>query len=69
MALEWKKKEWGVYKGDEFLFIGSTKECANRLGVSENTIYFYTTNAYKRRIEKRNAKNPIILVDLGIEGD
>jgi DNA-binding CsgD family transcriptional regulator len=64
-----KEKEWAVYAGDEFLFIGTTKECADRLGVSVSTVRFYGTPAHQRRVEKQKKTNAIVLVDLGIEGD
>ncbi|WP_342665476.1 hypothetical protein [Paucisalibacillus globulus] len=63
------QKEWAVYAGDEFLFIGTTKECAERLGVSINTVRFYGTPAHLRRVEKQKKTDAIVLVDLGIEGE
>ena len=32
-----------VYRGDEVIAIGSRKECAEKLGVRESTIDYYTT--------------------------
>jgi len=62
-----KQKEWAVYQGDEFQFIGTTKECAERLGVTTSTIRFYSTDSYKKRIKEDG--NGLILVDLGYEED
>lgn len=59
-----RPKEYAVYKGDEFLCWGTAKECAKRLGVTPNTIHFYNTPSYRRRLESRNSKNPIIVVPL-----
>lgn len=41
-----------VYKGDEIICIGSARECAEALGVKVNTIYFYASQAWKRRVER-----------------
>jgi hypothetical protein len=49
-------KEYAVYKGEELLAIGTIEECAKMLNVKPKTVYFYTTNTYKRRLEMR--KNP-----------
>ncbi len=42
-----------VYKGDELLVTGSIVRCAAYLGVKIDTIYFYMSPAYKKRIAKR----------------
>ena len=57
--------EWGVYRGDNFLFIGTTRECAKRLGVKKESVYFMRSKAYQKRIAYENR---IILVDLGKAG-
>ncbi|MCJ0932571.1 hypothetical protein MST22_15595 [Virgibacillus halodenitrificans] len=60
-----RQKEWAVYKGDKFLFIGSTNECAARLGVKNETVRYYSTPTYWRKLEKRNNwDNSLIVVDL-----
>ncbi|ALC92076.1 hypothetical protein AM500_21485 [Bacillus sp. FJAT-18017] len=59
-----KEREFALYKGDTFICIGTAKELANRLDVQVRTISYYATNAYKRRLEKRQTVNPIICVDL-----
>jgi hypothetical protein len=48
--------EYAVYKGDTLLCIGTVKECAAELNVLPETIKFYTTPTYQRRLSKR--KNP-----------
>lgn len=45
-----KHKCYTVYKGDEFICMGTADECAKELGVTRRTIYFYNTNTYKKRI-------------------
>ena len=49
-------EEYAVYKGGDLLAIGTAKECAEILKVNAETIYYYTTDAYKRKLKKR--KNP-----------
>lgn len=46
-------QEYAVYKGDEFLCIGTVKECAAELGVLTETIKFYTTPTYQKRLARR----------------
>lgn len=60
-------KDYAVYKGDGFLFIATKKECAERMGVSENTISFYASETYKRRLAKRDSQNAIVVVTLGFQ--
>lgn len=42
-------KEYAVYKGDEFLAIGTTKELSKKLNIKEETIRKYATNWAKKR--------------------
>ncbi|MFS8631298.1 MAG: hypothetical protein LOD92_09120 [Bacillales bacterium] len=56
--------EYAMYKGDELLCIGTLDEIAQERGIKKQTAYYYTTNAYKRKLEKRKAKNAIVMVKL-----
>ena len=40
---------YALYKGEELLCIGTAAELAIRLGVELKTIYFYASEANKRR--------------------
>ena len=55
-----KPKEYALYKGDKFLAMGTVKELAKKMGITENTIRLYHSIAHK----KRNYKNCRILIDL-----
>lgn len=44
-----KIKEYALYRGDEFLMIGTKKECAKYLKVKEQTIDFYATPKHWKR--------------------
>jgi hypothetical protein len=58
-------KEYAVYKGDNFMYIGTSKECAEFLGVQTNTIFFYASKAYKKRLEKtKNPQDPVIVIKI-----
>lgn len=63
-------KEYAIYKGEELLFMGTMRECAEFLGVKYETAIFYNCSAYKRRIEKRQkARNYTVLVCMDSDDD
>ena len=45
------KKEYAVYKGDKFLFLGTIKECAKFFNVKVRTVYFWASPANKKRVD------------------
>lgn len=53
---------YGLYRGDEFLDVGTAKEIEERTGISRNTIKFYATPAGRKRAEKR--ENSLVVVRL-----
>lgn len=58
---------FALYKGEEMLSTGTVYEIAKDLGVEVRTIKYYGTNAYKRKLEKRNVRNARELVKLDNE--
>ena len=56
---------YAIYRGDEFLFMGTREECAKEFGITENTIHFYSTNAYNKRIRADNDNTRIVAERLG----
>lgn len=40
---------YALYRGDEFVDLGTKKYLANKLGVTEKSITHYTTKAYQER--------------------
>lgn len=50
------KKKFAIYKGDTFICSGTASECAEILGVKDETVRYYLTPTYKKRLRKR--KNP-----------
>lgn len=47
-----KESLWAVYRGDTFIFMGTLKECSKYLGVSEQTVRFYSYSSYLKRAKK-----------------
>ncbi len=59
---------YAIYKGDEFIFMGSAKECAEFLGVKVRTIYSLTSASHHNRI-KENGNAVLAIKVEGIEED
>lgn len=51
-----------MYKGDDVIAVGTVMEIAQKLGKKLETVKFYGTPSYKKRIERQNGKNRLILV-------
>jgi hypothetical protein len=49
-------REYAVYKGENLIALGTLEECASKLNVTKEYIYWLTTPTAKRRLAKR--KNP-----------
>jgi hypothetical protein len=61
-------KEYAIYKGDEFLCVGTVEECAKYLGILPRTVRYYSYEKYWKKVEKRkNPKNFVIAVKLDDE--
>lgn len=57
--------EYAVYKGDSVVCIGTLNECAVYMGVLPETVRFYTTPTYQKRVAKRkNPRNYITVIKL-----
>lgn len=50
------KPEFAIYKGEELIAMGTAEECASKLGVTKEYIYWLTMPTAKKRLAKR--KNP-----------
>ena len=53
--------QYALYKGDEFIDLGTKEELSERNGISPNTIMFYTTPTYRRRIQGKEDKRFIVV--------
>lgn len=58
--------EYAMYKGENLLVIGTESELARELGVKVETIKFYRSHAYQRRLAKRKKRgeNCRVIVEL-----
>lgn len=52
-----KEKIFALYKGEEFIDIGTAKELANKRNVNPEFIRYLSTPANKRRIANRKNNN------------
>lgn len=60
-----KLKEFAMYKGDKLLGIGTIKELAKILNVKAETIRFYNTPTYQKRVKMGKNRRELVK----IEGD
>lgn len=44
-------RQYALYKGDEFIADGTPREIAKKTGKTFDSLMFYTTPAYRRRVE------------------
>ena len=47
---------YAIYKGENILAIGTERQLARKLGVKVETIKFYRSPAYARRLAKRKKR-------------
>lgn len=58
------KSEYAVYRGEEFITIGTAKECADETGVSAKSIRWLSTPTAKKRQANRKVKNGLVVLRL-----
>lgn len=51
-------KEYAMYRGEDLLCIGTIREIAEELNVKVETVRFYLTPTYQKRLAKRKNGNP-----------
>lgn len=56
-------KEYALYKGEECLAIGTIREIAEKMNVKKETIKFYVTPTYKKRIKGSKKRRELIRLD------
>lgn len=52
--------QFAVYKGDDFIFLGTLEEVAEKLGVSKGTVRWMSTPAAHKRAEKPGSTKMIV---------
>jgi hypothetical protein len=45
-----KTLEYAIYKGDDFIMIGTIYEISNKLGISPQSVEFYGRPAHHKRV-------------------
>ena len=55
--------EYALYKGDKFIDLGTKEYLAELLGVTEQTIYFYSTPTYKKRGGENSNRYVVIKIE------
>lgn len=58
-----KSEEYAVYKGEKLLGIGTIKELAEILNVKIETVRFYNTPTYKKRVKKGKNRRELIKIE------
>lgn len=61
-----KKRIYAIYKGEDFLFEGTAKECAEHFKVKKETVWFWNSEVNKRR-NKKVRKIAIVIEEEGNE--
>ena len=46
-------KEYALYKGEEILAIGTIEEIAKKMNIKKETVKYYQTPVYKKRLINR----------------
>jgi hypothetical protein len=59
-----KQSCYALYKGDEFIDLGTITELSQRLNIKEQTLWFYTSKVYEKRSEQKNSDNLRILIKI-----
>jgi hypothetical protein len=61
------RSEYALYKGDEFIDIGTAEKLSAKYGFTPGTIRFYASASYMRE-ERSKRPNAVVCVNLGKEG-
>ena len=57
------ESEYALYKGDEFIAIGTAQELAKLMNVKVETITFWSTPTYHKRIKNHNVATIVIKME------
>jgi hypothetical protein len=57
------RSTFAVYRGDEFVDVGTAEEIAKRLGCKPDTIRFYASPSYKARLKDGNNRLVAVRID------
>jgi hypothetical protein len=54
--------EVAIYKGDNLLASGTIRKCAKELGCKKQTLFWYLSPTYRKRVAKRSYSDNAIKV-------
>lgn len=60
---------YALYRGDEFIDLGTADELAERLKLHRNTIKFYATKTHKERIKESNYNKCLMAIRIEEDED
>jgi hypothetical protein len=63
------KNEYAVYRGDTFLTVGNIKECAEFMGVQQDTVRYYLSAAYKRKVANRKKSSGDVMIVIKLDDE
>ncbi len=55
------EKIYAIYKGDQFIDVGTMKEMSKRLHKSVKTLHYYASKAYRRRSDPKGNNHYIVI--------
>lgn len=58
-----KLNEYALYRGDEFIAIGTAQELSKLMNVKVETITFWSTPTYHKRIKNHNVATIVIKLE------
>lgn len=58
---------YAVYRGDQFIDIGTLEELATRLNKKSRTLYFYSTPTYHKRIKNSDKSLVLFKIDSALD--
>lgn len=59
-----RQKIFALYKGDEFIDVGTVKELAKKRNVKPESIRYLSTPAYERKIANRKNSKALIAIKM-----
>ncbi len=63
MYLPWHKREYALYKGDEFITIGTIKEISSETGKSVDFLRWMTYPTYEKRSKNGKKRLKLVLIE------
>ena len=62
-----KRTIYSIYKGDDFVDVGTKEELMQKYNLKSETFNFYTTKTYHKRVEARaDSKSAFVIYKVGV---